>query len=220
MGLPQRGPTLPLLKEITELSKEKTKQVTQIHFKHIHGSDKDIPGVKHEDLRPRLVKGRRMSEQLNRWVDVWVTDENHVVRVTLLPEDPDVELGPGADKLPTKIKEKLQEAKAEEFLARVRANERVRASIYSYAENGALEVLHDGPVEEQEAKKLAALTIDMSEIAINDHIERGIPLPDHIKKTLANRKSVRSKQTSESIPDGKGKDPKPTDGDNEPKTDE
>lgn len=169
----------------------------QIHFKHLHGTIKNIPGVKHADLAPKMTMGKRFVDQLGKEVPVLVQDPNHVVRISLLDEDPSFDLGPGAEKLPPAIRQRLEEDMADQFLARVRANKEVRAVLQDYVDRGAVEVLFDGPVTAQEEKKLGAIQVDMSEIAINDHIERGIPIPDHVRRAQPQKTKAAEKKARE-----------------------
>lgn len=152
----------------------------EIHFSHISGSIKNIPGVRdHADLSPRMKLGTRFEPSLNKDIPTFIADPTHVVRVALLEENPNHDVDKS---LPPTIQEALEKEHASEYIDRVRANRRTRQQIYDYANRGEVKVVHDGPVSEQEAAKQGAIQLDLSEIARADHIERGIPIPEYIQK--------------------------------------
>lgn len=153
----------------------------QIHFKHNSGSQKHIPGVSSEDLQPRMIQTTQYESQIGQYVSVMQKDPSHVVKINLLSEDPNEGLD-ALTKLPDAVRRRMEDNLAQEYVDRLNANKTVRSVLDSYAKSGAIEIVFEGDVDPDEVKASEALSIDLSEIALADHVARGIPIPEHVQR--------------------------------------
>lgn len=173
------------------------KQVLQ--FQHVIWSIKDIPGVKnHVDLSPK-VRTVAVTTPEGRVAHNFELDPSHVVTVALLDEDPDIDLPDRLKKLPEAVKERLLQSRADEYLGRVRANDTVRSRIQHLHDTGSIKITYDGPLSAAKIKELGAVQVDLSAIALADHIDRGIPIPDYAQKNAVDvRAAEKARATIES----------------------
>lgn len=156
----------------------------QLHFKHKTGSRKNIPGVRSVDCEPRMKIVSRYEPQIAKHIQVFERDPHHVVKVNLA-ELPDIELTEIEKKLPERIQERRLEAKADEYESVTRMNEQFVREIKRLEKGG--EICDVEIVEVDDLAQDQSPTLDLTEIAYRDYIDRNIPIPENIRKANAER---------------------------------
>jgi len=169
--------------------------VTQLSFKHKTGSTKPIPGLDHSECSPKLVRVMKMIPEIGQYVPVLEAVPDHVVKVTLVSED-FVELTPAEKKLPERVRNAIEDERAQEYRERVKANQKVRDMLRFYENQGEVEVLPETEKSEDEVLKDGSLIVSLSAIAIADHIARGIPVPENLMEKDISTERVRAPKTA------------------------
>jgi hypothetical protein len=100
--------------------------LTQIHFTHVNGAEKAIPGLAASHSRPKLRRVYKDSAQLGKKIYVYEHIYDHVEKINLLPEDPNQVLNGAQEKLPENIQNMILKENAEKYLGNVRANSIIR----------------------------------------------------------------------------------------------
>lgn len=158
-------------------------KVHAIKFKHIHGSLKMIPGVLNkEDLKPRMIQ--EVIKHGGKERPVFKLDETFEPKIILQDEEIDVKLTEKEKKLPEKVQELILARRAEEVDFRIRANEMLKAAVKSFEDRGAIKVLDwDYIIDSESPEAKGSVIRELSPIAMADMEDRGIPIPEHMKKT-------------------------------------
>jgi len=160
---------------------------TQITFKHLTGSYKDIPGIADEDkcVRMRTEHRMNMTDKGSVSFPTLVRDESHVARVILLSETYE-DLTDEHKKLPPVAQDRIMQQHTDDYLARLAANAKIRAMMNLYVSQGEIEIVSDGEIGPNEVLKHKYSIISLSEIAIADHINRNIPIPQELQNVANN----------------------------------
>lgn len=158
-------------------------QYRVIRFRHLDGSIKSIPGVTRlSDLSPKVDLVSKYEPELGKYRTVLQRDDTHVVTVPLLDESPEFTRTARFDELPEIIKGRIQETHADEYLNRIRINNKLRDRLNHYASRGKIEIVFDGDVDAAEVAVFKPVQISFSAIAIADHEDRNVPIPDYVNR--------------------------------------
>jgi hypothetical protein len=149
---------------------------TQITFKHMTGSRKEIAGIADVDRAPRLVSREQFSSEIGKNIAMFQRDESHVVKVILVNEEYEP-LEDTLNELPKAAKERIEQNRTDEFMARKSANNNIRMALRKLAEDNQIELLGESEITPEEVLKNAKSVVNLSAIAIADYEDRGIPVP-------------------------------------------
>lgn len=164
-----------------------------ITFKHITGTQKFLPGVVNkEDLAPRLTQETEMT-LAGQYRTVLKLDQNFVARVWLFDEDTEAKLTKTEEKYSQAVKDAIQAKRADQATLALQANEALRDAVRLLEAQGEIKVLDWNYEVDDSAPEVRGHNIsELSEIAMADFADRGIEIPDHLKKT-ATRAAVADK---------------------------
>ncbi len=156
---------------------------TFVKFRHKTGTLKNIPGVANkEDLCPRLIQVVERVAGKER--PVLKLDETFVPKIGLLDEEVEIRLTEKEQKLPKGVRERIMGRRAEEADLRIRANEMLKSSIKFYEDQGEIEVLDwEYVIDDSSPEAKGANITELSDIALADFADRGLVIPDFLKKT-------------------------------------
>jgi hypothetical protein len=157
--------------------------IKQVWFKHINGALKNIPGIANKsELSPRLEQVVDVVGGIER--PIMRLDTTYIAKITLLDENVEVRLTPKEEKLPKGVQERILARRAEEADLRIRANEAIKQSIKSYEDRGGIKVLDwDKSVDADSPENKGSVIHELSEIALADFADRGIEVPEHLKRS-------------------------------------
>lgn len=154
-------------------------------FKHLTGSLKMIPGVHNrEDLCPRLIQDVARVNGKER--PYFKLDESFTPKILLQDEELDVKLTEKEKKHPQSVQNKILERRTEEADFRIRANDALRDSLRYFEAQGEIKVLDwDYVADDESAEVKGSVINELSPIALADFEDRGIPVPEHLKRAAA-----------------------------------
>lgn len=158
----------------------------QVTFKHKTGSRKHIPGVAAADCEPRMKVVSEYAAQIGKHIDVFRPDTSHVVRVNLADVNPkSVRLTELEKEYPQVVQDRILQRRADELENLVRYNEEFLARLKVLEDKGEI-----GDVEIVDAADVpgpVVATLDLAEIAWADMIDRGIPIPELVRRANAEK---------------------------------
>lgn len=154
-------------------------------FKHLTGSLKMIPGIHNrEDLCPRLIQDVARVNGKER--PYFKLDESFTPKILLQDEEIEIKLTEKEQKLPQSVQNKILERRTEEADFRIRANDALRDSLRFFEAQGEIKVLDWDYVADDESPEIKGSVInELSPIALADFEDRGIPVPEHLKRATA-----------------------------------
>lgn len=162
-------------------------KLKQLQFRHASGSLKPFPGIP-QGLAPKMLPKTERAHNINQDVTVLREDETHVEKINLLDDDPDfVKLAKSEEKMPQVVQDNILKRRADEYQNRVDYNEHVINVAKVYEAAGEIKDVKVVEVDPEEILSNDATTLDMSDIAIADHLDRGIPIPEHVRNANPER---------------------------------
>lgn len=156
-----------------------------IAFKHLNGALKNIPGVTNkQDLCPQLIQEVEMtSAGLPRPVFRW--NKDFIAKVILFDEETDARLTDTEKKYSESVQDALRVRRAEQATLAIEANNAIREAIRSFEVRGGIQVVDwDLEIDMDSPEARGSTFNQLSEIALSDFADRGIQVPDHLKKQL------------------------------------
>jgi len=164
-----------------------------VSFKHITGSAKNIPGIPDGDKSPRLKKTTIVVPEAGGEVQVFTKDPNDIIHIVLLSEDYKP-LSEEEENLPSRLRDAIEQENVETYQMRKRANRSIMQVLEHYAKCSEIELIGISEMTAQEVIDTNYPIASLSEIAIADHVNRGIPIPEQFQQHLVDNEKQLARE--------------------------
>ena len=153
----------------------------QVQFRHLKGTRKLIPGIPVVDCSPRLITKKIFNADFGGDLPTLVEDPNDVISIVLLNED-FMPLTEEEEALPDYVKDSIKKERTEDYFLRRKSNKAILDNLTLFEGQGEIKILGIKDLTPEEVLVTSSPIVSLSEIAIADHLARGIEVPDHLRE--------------------------------------